>query len=252
MLEEQWCLEVEKELAQLRREVCDLAERSSIERLQHQEKEKNRCLSRVRFILPDERLRNRPLADICSESVDRGDLDTAFLTILRYIESISRAKADSSALLGKVTRDVVERAFERLASLNAKAVAQKYDELQGSVETRLRSISEELDSFMSSIDDRIGTVEASLNDLQGMITHFAGVVPVSKTSRQTSTARSRLMTTRTVDVLNPHSGLKLRTDGIVYPNKPVPRPEPTAKALMSAVTATSEMRRTPRSLIADL
>ena len=255
MLDEVFCVQLEATLAQLRRDICDLADCSALDRLRCKEAEKTRLLSRLQANSPQA---SATLASVCSESVEKGDLDAAFLTVLRYIESISHAKADAEDITGKATRENVESTFEKLAALNAKSVSAKYDELHEGLEKELRYLSTEFDAFASSIDSRVSSTESELSELQVLISRYAGVVSVRRPTSQSSitrTGKSSRPGTAPVDVVSmmtPHRPLKSRTDGIVYPNKPVLRPEPTAKSLMDTVTTISETRKTPKTLIADV
>ena len=250
MLDEAFCVQLEATLAQLRRDICDLADCSALERLRCKEAEKTRLLSRLQANSPQA---SASLASVCRESVEKGDLDAAFLTVLRYIESISHAKADAEDVSGKATRENVESTFEKLAALNAKSVSAKYDELHEGLETELRSLSAEFDAFVSSIESRVSSTESELSELQVVISRYAGVVPVRRPTSQSSVARAgKSSPVDVVSMMTPHRPLKSRTDGIVYPNKPVPRPEPTAKSLMDTVTTISETRKTPKTLIADV
>jgi hypothetical protein len=231
--------DIEERLASARRSIAKLGDSSTIEQLLREDSE-------LQHVASQSHRRGPPGADVslsartrtvCAECVSRRDLDTAFLTVLRYIESISHTKADSAELSERATRESMDARLGELVAANNRQMSECYQMLQRTVEDRVRRVADEFEAFARSIEARIAGSDARLNKVEGQIAKRMGRQPPE---RRVGAA---------LDVFDPPKRLKFRTDGVAEVKRLVGTPEPSAKALMPAVVRTSPGVRGMKSLI---
>jgi hypothetical protein len=137
---------IEDSLAEARRALADLADRSLVEQVLRQEYEYEKASqshSRRSSAVPEENDTIR----ICHDCVSRNDIGTAFLTILRYIDSFANSKADSSELPERATREYVETRFGQLESVVRRQLTTSYKMLQRTVEGQLQKLMSDFSAF---------------------------------------------------------------------------------------------------------
>jgi hypothetical protein len=227
------CRNIEESLAEVRKELCNLADRSIVEQLLRQEQEYQKYLA-ARPRRPSLRLEpteTDQAIQTCQDCISRGDLDTAFLTVLRYIDFFSNSKADSGELSERATREYVEARFDQLEVTMRRQLAATYYPVQREIEAELQLLSAEFAAFEDSVTARMQASAEELDRIEEGIAQLSG--------RCTAQEKGRL----------PSKRLKLRHDGIAEPVRLEQKSEPSAKMLMPAVLIKSAARGEMRSII---
>jgi hypothetical protein len=232
--------QIEEELCALRHQISDLGDRSTLERLAHHEKP-------VRAPPPQSIFEDElPLAEktsrLCSECLEKEDLDAAFLAILRYIEAVAKAKADSEEISERATREYVERRFDDVVNINTDRLATASTRLHAQIESRIRRISDDFDEFAQSIHSRLIFADSQLAVAEQVIAQKAGKIVVKRKS-MAEQLKSGAPKPKARHVV------KLRKDGIVYPPKANLPVEPAMEALQPAVMTVSMRDAVPKSLL---
>lgn len=235
MNEEEWRNKIREQLAQMRKSISSKADRSMVEQIKRQELEKNRYKNSASPILATtvNKGENSP-ERICENCVETGDLDTAFLIILRYIESISNSKADIEESNDKAERNYVEKLFDRVNLMNRQKMAEMHDGIQLKVDSSLQQLTYEFEDFSNTIKSQMITSELLLSQLEHSIEKFSGLhtVQYQQTSQTPKAQKSKLENSTSVQAE------QLRKNAIVSPTKPPKKKEPTTEQLLKSVTIT--------------
>ena len=250
-LSEDWCRKIQETLAQIRREISNKADKSLVEQIKRQEVEKKRVFSKVKLSPADVGTNNESTAKICNEMVEKGDLDTAFLSVLRHIENISQTKADADEIYEKATRDYVEQLFDELDTMNRDKLLNKSKVMNQTIEQRLQEITDQFDSFAEEIENRLDNCSDNLVAIEQQISDLSTSMQIKYTS-QISKKKAKKDPSTSLNTsefgFSQKKRIKQKESSIVYPIYYTPKPEPTAKELCMSVTVTSK-NKMPRSLI---
>jgi len=200
---EDWKKQVIEDLANLRKTVSQKADKSMIEQISRNQEEKNRKSISSDFVLKPKSITDPER--VCRECVENGEIESAFLTAIRYIESISATKADIESVGDKATREYVESLFERLSVINRQQIADANSTLRDTIEARLNELTHEFDSFSKSIAERVSRCECAVAEMEEFVstnqvhtppstltlTNTPNITPVSnKTPRKKPSALS--------------------------------------------------------------
>jgi hypothetical protein len=229
----------EEELCALRREINDRGDRSTVERLS--QPDKPAAPTAPQSIFEEELPLGEKTAHLCSEYLEKGDLDAAFLSILRYIEAVAKAKADSEEISERAAREYVERRFDDVVNVNTDRLTTAASQLHAQIESRIRRITDDFDEFARSIHSRLISADAQLTVAEQTIAQKAGKIAVTRKSMSEQLELHGPKKARRV--------VKMRKDGIAYPpkaNRPV---EPAMEVLQPAVTTVSVRDSVPKSLL---
>ncbi|OHS97737.1 hypothetical protein TRFO_35981 [Tritrichomonas foetus] len=249
-LSPEWCLKVQETLAQIRRDISNKADRSLVEQIKRQEIEKKRVFTKAKLSNSLDVGINESTFKVCDEMVEKGDLDTAFLSVLRYIETISNTKADSEEIYEKATREYVEKIFTQLNAMNREQMMQKSEILHQTIEERINEISSRFDQFSTGIEQRLVNCTNNLAYLDEQITSMSGLIQIRQTS-QVSKSKLKKESNEGGMEFTARKKKKPKNSGIVIPTHYKPKPEPTAKDLCLSITVTSEQKKTRSLLVTD-
>lgn len=253
-LSPEWCKKIQEELIKIRKETSNKADMSLIEQIERQEVDRKRLFAKAKNA-PTTIKSNDSTMKVCDGYVESGDIDKAFLTVLRYIENISNTKANSEEIKEKATRSYVESLFQKVDIMNQQQLSQKYTILNSAIGSRLQQISQAFDSFSQSIEDRLDFTIGHLSRIEDNIISLTGMVQTQSKTSQLSTSKNRTATDQNTNnfeiesLMNPRKPKKPKNSGIVMPTYYHPKPEPTAKALCPAITVKSQNQRKARSLL---
>jgi hypothetical protein len=224
---------IEESLAEARKSLSTLADRSLVEQFLRQEREYQKYLStrpRRPTVRSDLTETDRAIQS-CHDCISRGDLDTAFLTVLRFVDSFSNSKADSGELSERATREYAETRFDQLEAVTRQQLAATYEPVQRAIEAELQSLVNEFTEFEDSVTARLQAATEELDRIEEGIAQQSGRC----TGQERIGARSKR--------------LKFRSDGIAEPIKPEVKTEPSAKLLMPTVLLRSAAKAEVRSII---
>lgn len=259
-ISEEWCKKVQEDLVQMRRDISNKADRSLLEQIRRQEVEKKRLFNKSKYLQSNVRI-SESTTQQCDENVENGDINAAFLIVLRYIEKISETKADSSEISEKATHSYVDQIFEKLDIMNKDQMNKNTSLLHKSIESRLQKISDSFDAFAQSINHRLEVSTSTLSLIDDQLTNISGMIQVHRTSQLTKSKLKKDDSSdnynykskdlRIDNFMNPKKPKKPKNSGIVMPTYYKPKPEPTAKALCPAITVTSENKKTRSLLVTD-
>ena len=155
-----------EELGNLRKQINEKADRSTVEQILRYYQIKNKNFKNDFHSLP----KNIPDPErICKECVENGELELAFMTAIRYFESILATKAEINEVSDKATRNYVESMFERLDIINRQQIKDSNLILRETIEEKLNNLSKEFDNISKSINERVFKCENDILYLQNFL-----------------------------------------------------------------------------------
>ncbi|EAX98281.1 hypothetical protein TVAG_018170 [Trichomonas vaginalis G3] len=105
---------------------------------------------------------------ICHDCIDNDDMETAFLTVLRYIEIILGTKAESQLVEEKSSIEYVETLFDRLNVMSRQQISDSNAMLKNVLETRLNKLFDNFTDFSTKVTTRLNKCEAEISHLEDM------------------------------------------------------------------------------------
>ena len=106
---------------------------------------------------------------ICHDCIENGDIESAFLTILRYVETISATKAESILVEDKASKVYVDSLFNRLNVITRQQITEANAKLKDKLEARLNSMVNEFDQFSAAVEKRMRYCEMEIIKLEDII-----------------------------------------------------------------------------------
>jgi hypothetical protein len=174
-----WLIDREKDdtlksgIADFRREINALCDRSLLERVLRLERmikgSQATDVSRARL---ESNHNESPLVIMCEDSLEKSDLDNAFLSVLRHLEGLSTTKADVEELSENATRDFVQKIFADLDTINNGRITDRYMSISSEMEARLQQIADSFEEFKRDIDSRMNTANADLEGINNAIIRY--------------------------------------------------------------------------------
>lgn len=105
---------------------------------------------------------------ICHDCIDNDDLETAFLTVLRYIEIILGTKAESKLVEEKSSNEYVEKLFDKLNVMSRQQLDESNRMLKNVLEQRLNKLINEFDDFSKKVSVRLEKCDDEIANLEFM------------------------------------------------------------------------------------
>ena len=153
---------------------------------------------------------------ICHDCIDNGDIESAFLTVLRYVETVSATKAESIMVEDKASRVYVENLFNRLNVITRQQITEANAKLKEKLESRLDSLVNEFDQFSTAVEKRMRYCEMEIIKLEDTIEN------------------SRLVTKKAITGTYYHSPVNILTE----------KTAPTPRKMYCQIPKTQPMRAT--------
>ena len=106
---------------------------------------------------------------ICHDCIDNGDMESAFLTVLKYVETVSATKAESIMVEDKASRAYVDNLFNRLNVITRQQITEANSQLKQKLQSRLNSLVNEFDQFSAAVEKRMRYCEMEIIKLEDTI-----------------------------------------------------------------------------------
>ena len=160
-----------EDISNLRRNLAQKADKSQVEQIASLDEEiQNLKMANTNRLDTIERDPNDPEV-ICQRCIDNDDMETAFLTVLRFIESISATKAESRMVDNKASKKYVESLFDHLNVITRQQITEANEHLRDTLEVTLNKLSDNFDFFTKNITKRIERCEADVENIEEFIAH---------------------------------------------------------------------------------
>lgn len=238
MSDSDWKSDLMNQVAELRRIIATKADSSSVEKIirnqenilqQQKDSEEGSVKSYRRFETDAERT--------CLECIDNEDFETAFLTVLRYIDDVTSTKAELNTIDGKASKAYVESLFDRLNAMYRQQIAESNAELRNTLETRLENISKQFDFLSQNITKRIETCESDIQNIDLYITNNLSKYVPSISNR----THLKTINVRSKKPFNINKGEKLRSSQLHNSHSGkwrLRKPDTNIDLLSSSITVT--------------
>lgn len=128
---------------------------------------------------------------ICLECVQAGDLNAAFATILRYIDSISQMKAERVDVNGKATTTYIDDLFKRLGSLTRQQLEDSTKGLERALEARIQALEDEFVTMKNDIETQVTDAEQSITDLEDTVWQYISMVDQNSLLKSRSMSKTK-------------------------------------------------------------
>ena len=167
--EENWEQKIINEIKALKKTVDNKVEKSVVDQIARYQEEilsmRNANFQRLDIL----ENRTKDPETICHDCIDNDDMESAFLTILRYIETISNTKAESILVDTKASVQYADSLFNRLNVISRQQITEANTQLKESLESRLNTLVDEFAQFSSAIEKRVRYCESEINKLEDTI-----------------------------------------------------------------------------------
>lgn len=158
-----------EEIAKLRKEIAQKADKSAVEQISsYQDEIDNLKLTNANRLDTLERKPDDP-EFICQKCIDNDDMETAFLTVLKFIETISSTKAESRMVDNKASKKYVESLFGHLNVITGQQITEANQDLRETLEVKLNSLSKSFDNFSRNITRRVESIESEVTFIEDFI-----------------------------------------------------------------------------------
>ncbi|KAK8883438.1 hypothetical protein M9Y10_046088 [Tritrichomonas musculus] len=169
-----WQANINIQLEEMKKQLQKKADRVAAEQISRQQGE---AINKLSMLSPETASTTHSKSDvgperICLECVELGDLNTAFSTILRHIDSTAQAKAEKDAVLGKATRAYTESLFDRLSVISNQHIREMTEGLQSVLEARINGLMEQFAQVQENINQRIEQTEYSISQLNQEVNDY--------------------------------------------------------------------------------
>ena len=160
-----------EDISNLRRSLAQKADKSQIEQIAILSEEiQNLKMTNANRLDTLERKPDDPEV-ICQRCIDNDDMETAFLTVLRYIENISATKAESRMVENKASKKYVESLFDHLNVITRQQITEANAHLRDTLEATLNKLSDNFDYFTKNITHRIERCQNDIEDIEEFVAH---------------------------------------------------------------------------------
>ena len=172
----EWQSNIEIELEKMKQELSKKADRVTAEQISRQQDEK---ISKLRNISPEfnvptpqQRIEIGP-ERVCSECVEIGDLNTAFSTILSYIDTTAETKAERKDVNEKATIKYSNQLYDRLSIISQQQLTEVTDNLQKVLDEKISGLIDQFNFIRDDINQRVKQSEYNIYQLNKSIEKFA-------------------------------------------------------------------------------
>lgn len=171
----EWQASVDIQLEEMKKQLQEKADRVTAEQISRKQEEN---INKLIILSPESANTNRPKSDIgperiCLECVDVGDLNTAFSTILRHIDSTAQGKAEKADVLGKATREYADSLFDRLSVISNQQIREMTEGLQSVLEARINGLLDQFTQVQVDINQRLDQTESSIYQLSQSVNDYS-------------------------------------------------------------------------------
>lgn len=166
----------------LERQISLKARRNVVEQIERRQEEKIRGLAGISNLNVTLEINTNSEAT-CMESVEAGDLNTAFGTILRYIDTIAQAKAERKDVEAKAATEYAEQLFQRLAALSKQQIDNTTAGLQTTIEAELEGLENEFTCLKRDIEAAVDEAERNVAELANEVAQY-GIVREQQTMKR--------------------------------------------------------------------
>lgn len=184
---DEWQRQFLQDLRDLKSQISTKAEKSLTDQIERSQGEKIRLLAggtnmqSSNFLLDAYSDSERA----CMESVESGDLRTAFSTILRYIDTIAADKAERTHVDEKADSEYADQLFQRLGMISKQQIDDTTGSLRAALEERLHFLEDEFASLKNDIETAVTETETSIAQLEYDVSQY-GIALQMRTARQTA------------------------------------------------------------------
>lgn len=170
-----WQAKIDIKLDEMKKQLQEKADRVTAEQISRRQEEN---ISKLLILSPESSSTNHPKTDIgperiCLECVDVGDLNTAFSTILRHIDSTAQGKAEKKDVLGIATRAYADSLFDRLSVISNQQLREMTEGLQNVLEARINNLMDQFTQIQEDIYQRMDQTENSIDQLNQSISDYS-------------------------------------------------------------------------------
>ncbi|OHT11812.1 hypothetical protein TRFO_18597 [Tritrichomonas foetus] len=171
-----WQARVDLELEAMKKELLKKADRQVAEQISRQQDEninKYRSIAQEPADLTIQQKTEDGPERVCYECVEAGDLNTAFSTILRYIDSTAQTKAERKDVTGKATNSYAKSLFDKLSVITHQQINEMTDGLQKALESRIDNLMNQFTFIQSDINKRIDRTELNIYQLSESVHEYS-------------------------------------------------------------------------------
>ncbi|EAY01019.1 hypothetical protein TVAG_295530 [Trichomonas vaginalis G3] len=170
-LDPAWEKKILADVANLRVVLAQKADKSAVEQINRYQNEITnlRITNATRLDLSNKNPDDPEV--ICQMCIDNDDMETAFLTILKHIETLSSTKAEVKAVEKKASKKYVEGLFERLNSINRQQIQDANAHLRDTLEAKLNRLNNAFDDFTRKVSNHIDDCHSRCEQLEVFVQH---------------------------------------------------------------------------------
>lgn len=170
-----WQANVDIQLEEMKKQLQEKADRVTAEQISRKQEEN---INKLLILSPETFNTNHHKSDIgpervCLECVDVGDLNTAFSTILRHIDSTAQGKAEKEDVSEKATREYADSLFERLSVISNQQTREMTEGLQSILEARINGLITQFSQVQEDISRRLEQTEYSIYQLNQSMNDYS-------------------------------------------------------------------------------
>ena len=261
---EEWMKEISQDIVTLRRQINEKADMAKVEEIKFNEKllasgspqddllentdvsfdDLNYSVASSILEVQDDNEAELDIIEVenaCSRSLRQHDIQSALLSVFRYLEYIEKKKADVTDVSDRATRTYVEDLFKKLLDLSRQQISTATLEVQNYIEKKFFYLSDSFSDFTSNITKRSDEAESRLSEVEDEIMKFAGI---SIRTKQKIVGNSKPKTIKVMKQFMHQSPSAIaasreRAHAIVNPQKPKKKREIKLSDLMPALTISS-------------
>lgn len=170
----EWKRKIEKELDELQFKIEMKVDRTIADQITRQQEElihKYKTLHNTSQITEIDTTYYDP-ERVCMECVEAGDLNTAFMTILRYIDSISSTKAERCDVHTKSTQSYANSLFDRLCALSHIQIEETTNQLEQKIQEQISGLSNDFINMKNTINQRIAKAQDELDQISDSVSKY--------------------------------------------------------------------------------